>query len=1641
MSRARTSIMLVMALVASTFTFWPSAAQAVQANQLTVVSAVPQANTPDVNDGTVFSIGQVGNQVFLGGNFTSVSPHGQPGTTFTRNNILAFNPTTGVVDTGFVPTVNGEVDTIAPGPVAGQVYIGGSFTTVDGVAMRVALLNTSNGSIVSTWKPASINSAVTKVELANGMLFVGGSFTTAAGVAHNGLVALNSTTGKALTYANLAFTGHHNFGVNCTGTGCANGAVGIKAFDIDSSGQHMVIVGNFTSAGPQGGTASPRDQVALVDLTPGSAVLDSNWNTAAYTAACFTGAFDSYIRDVQFSPDGSYFVIAATGGSGQNLDGSNSSCDTAARFAITDTGNNVRPTWIDYTGQDSFWTVAVTGSAVYLGGHQRWVNNSKGFDFAGPGAVPRPGIVALSVTSGLPLAWNPGRSPRGGGARALLATSTGLWVGSDTDWIGNTQFLHKKVAFFPLAGGETLASDATPTLPGRVYTAGAFATPGSTNVLYRVDTGGPLIPAVDNGPDWQADQSDPSNLRNSGSNSAPYGPVDHVDGTVPASTPSSIFSSERWDPGSNNDGDEMHWAFPVPAGETVDVRLYFANRCTCTSGVNQRVFDVAVDGQTLLDHFDMVKAAGDQTGTMRDTVVTSDGEVEVDLTHEIENPAIDGIEIVKQSAPTAFPAALYRVNSGGGQINATDGSPANWLADNSDTVGTGTPVRSGGNVAGWADPWDGTRDAALPAFAPTQLFSSERWAPHSYTFPVDPGTPLTVHLFFANNCDCTSSATQRIFNVAIDGQSVMSDYDIVADVGNKVGEMKSFDVTAPASGQVTVDLTNGSADNAVINGIEVDQTAAAPVQPPGTTNVDRFSYRHFDGTTTGPSTSLNSGISWGSIRGAFTVNGEIVYGRPDGFLYERSFNGSTFGSEVKLDPYHDPFWDNVDTGSGQTYTGAMSDFANEIPSVTSMFFTKGRLFYTLAGDSAMHWRWFEPDSGTVGSDEFQTSDGMDWSHVAGAFLSGNTLYFADKPSGSLSSVGWDGSQATGSPTVVNTSTDWASRGIFMLADATNPNQSPNANFTATCSANNNACTIDASGSIDPDGSITDFTWNFGDGSPVDHHTDATPFSHNFGAPGNYTVSLTVTDNDGATNTETKHVVVGQVTPVPTFKGATASCSTGTVACGKSVTTSAPVPTQTASGDALLMFVSWANTADTVSVPASWHLLAKDVSSPLESDVFYKAATAGDISSTVPVTFSAAVKNSVTIADYSGANVSSIESFAKSADSTTASHTTPTAPVTVDGSLAVSYWTDRSGTTTGWSLPAGVQADATKIDTGTTFVTSALGHSTSLINSSAGTYGGKTATTNAASGKGAEWTILLAPSGSTANQSPTAAFSSNCGGLSCAFTSTGTNDPDGSISSYSWNFGDTTALGTTANPSHTYASAGTYHVTLTVTDNGGATGSVTHDVTVSAAATAIGFGGSDHADGVATSQTVHVPAGAGTGDALLLFESYGTPTVTTTTPSGWALVGTATKTNLVTNVYSRVASAADHGTAVTASFSASVHASLTVADYSHAALPAEANASTPASGTTAHTAPGLTGLSAGSWVLSWFADRSTTTTSWTGPSAETQRSTVFGTGANAVSAMLADSAGPVSGNYAAQTATTDATSGASVQWSVALSSTG
>lgn len=431
-----------------------------------IVSEVPAAKTPAANNGAVYGFAQVGGLMLAGGTFTSITPPG--GSAQARSYLVGFDAGTGALSSTFKPVLNGAVQSLQPGPTSNTVYVAGNFTTVNGkAASHVVLLDVNTGALVTSFKAATTNGVVNSIVRRGSRLYLGGNFTKAGGIAHGGLATVNASTGALDPFMNVQLSQRHND----TGSG-ALGAVGTKELAINAQGDRLAVLGNFKKA-----DGLSRDQLALVSLDGATATVTPDWATARYTPYCFNWAYDSYVRDVSFSPDGTWFVVTATGGHNTGT-----LCDTAARFETYTKSTTVEPTWVDDTGGDTLWSNTVTEQAVYVGGHQRWVNNPTGNDDAKPGAVARPGIAALDPDTGLPLAWNPGRNPRGAAAYVVYATSSGLWVGSDTDYIGDYRYRRPKIAFFPLAGGQPKASQTQNGLPGEVYLAGQFSAT-NTNAL------------------------------------------------------------------------------------------------------------------------------------------------------------------------------------------------------------------------------------------------------------------------------------------------------------------------------------------------------------------------------------------------------------------------------------------------------------------------------------------------------------------------------------------------------------------------------------------------------------------------------------------------------------------------------------------------------------------------------------------------------------------------------------------------------------------------------------------------------------------------------------------------------------------------------------------------------------------------------------------------------------------------------------------------------------------------------------------------------------------------------------------------------------------------------------------------------
>lgn len=447
------------------------------ADQTSVVSDDPVNNTPDVLDGNVNSVIQIGDKVYVGGVFKSVQERGST-TTIAKTNIFAFSAATGKLDPTFLPVLTGGgVDEILQAP-DGNLWIAGFFTKVNGLAktQKIAKINPTTGAVITTFKSPNPQGRVSDLQYANNTLYIGGLFRSFKASAGDLIAALDPTTGANKGTVDFAFANTFN-----------GGEVGIRAMDVSPNGQQMMIVGNFRNVSGQS-----RVQVARFDLNGGGDATLSSWNTTRFAAASAAN-FDTYVRDVDYSPNGAYYVIVTTGAftGGAN---SGTMCDAASRWESNATGAGQNPTWVAYTGGDTLTRVTITSAAVYVGGHMRWMNNPYASDKLGPGAVARTGLAALDPRNGTPLTWNPTRA-RGYGVFDFTVTSAGLWMGHDTNQVHAEP--RKRLAYFPLAGGTTIPPEVVGTLPGNAYLFGA----SNGNTVSRKSFNGSSVTSTASVPD------------------------------------------------------------------------------------------------------------------------------------------------------------------------------------------------------------------------------------------------------------------------------------------------------------------------------------------------------------------------------------------------------------------------------------------------------------------------------------------------------------------------------------------------------------------------------------------------------------------------------------------------------------------------------------------------------------------------------------------------------------------------------------------------------------------------------------------------------------------------------------------------------------------------------------------------------------------------------------------------------------------------------------------------------------------------------------------------------------------------------------------------------------------------------------
>ena len=416
------------------------------------------------------------------------------------------------------------------------------------------------------------------------------------------------------------------------------------------------------------------------------------------------------------------------------------------------------------------------------------------------------------------------------------------------------------------------------------------------------------------------------------------------------------------------------------------------------------------------------------------------------------------------------------------------------------------------------------------------------------------------------------------------------------------------------------------------------------------------------------------------------------------------------------------------------------------------------------------------------------------------------------PDGTVASYAWDfgdGNTATGPTTSASygvggtytitltvTDNEGATNSTTVDVDVSGtPNNSPVASFTSSTTSGTAPLTVsyDGSASADSDGTIAAYAWAFGNGQ---NGSGATPAAVTYTIPGVYTVKLTVTDNRGGKGNVTKTITVNPPANVPPVAHASATPSNGAT----------PFITQLSSAGS--------SDADGAITGYSWDLGNGDTSTSPNPSATYI------VTGTTAVDFTA----TLTVTDNDGASsvastvVHVLPPNAPPVPVIVATPTSGAAPLTVNVNGASS--TD-DGTIANYDWDWG---DASAHTSGATAATASHVYAQ-------GTYTLRLSVTD---DRGAvrSTTSTIVVSGSNVRPIaaitalPTAGFAP----LVVQLSSTGSNDPDGSIVKYSWSSGSgQTALGTSTQ--FTYPIAGTYTVTLTVTDNKGGTGTATEQINV------------------------------------------------------------------------------------------------------------------------------------------------------------------------------------------------------------------
>ena len=1174
-------------LIASSLSLLTAGA-AEAADSSSTVASTSALPTVQVN-GVVWSQVVVGNTVYVGGSFTTAQPAGAAAgvSTVARSNMLAYDLTTGRLIDGFAPVVNAQVRGLAASPDGTRIYAVGSFTTVNGVGKnRLVALDAATGAVITSFKP-TVNAQVLSVAATADAVYIGGGFTSVDSASRTRAAAVKASDGSILPWAPVV--PDHDVRALVVSPDSSKVVLGGSFLSLNGStspgrGSGMVDAVSGTTNLPWavGGLVyDAGDNSAIWSLsTDGTNIYGTGYVYGSLADGNLEGTFNASwnggtVNWVEDCHGDSYGASAMSGA--VYVVGHPHECATVGGYPQT------VPDWTFQRGiAFSTATTGTLGRNTY-GGY---------YDFAGqPAPTPLswyPDLTAGTFTGQSQAAWSVttakgyvllgGEFPSVNGTRQTgLVRFATRSVSPDTDGprLSASKFVPNVVS--DSAGTATLSwrsnyDRGDSSLTYEVYRNGNKTTPVYTTTgSSRIWFDRPTLSFTDSGLtpggtySYRLRAIDPSG-------NAVWG--DNVSVTVATGdTPVSAYDSAVVADGASNywrmaDASGSASAFDSAGADDLlsqgGVRFGAKGSLPSSPGGTAATFDGSSDGfassqtiqrgpqtfsvegwfRTTSTTGGVIAGFGDNKGTAKVATSSSyDRHIWMDGSGAVSFGVYDGnTETISTGGGLNDGKWHYAVGTlgAGGMQLFVDGRRVGTKADVTGAQDYDGYWRVGGDSTWSGDDWfDGDIDDV--AVYPTALSTA------------------TVKSHWSLSGASTAAP------VPSDGYGAAV-YGAYPDAYWRLDETGAATTAQDASGNGATGAYSGgvalggsgatpSGTSAALDGANGTIVGTQPVNDPETYSLElwfKTTTRSggrligFGNASSGPSSSydrqvwmLDSGqLEFGTWTGQTnTITSSKAYN--DGAWHQvvasQGANGlvlSVDGKSVGSNPQtaaqaYTGYWrvgaDN--TWGGNTSSG-LAGSVDEVAIYSSVL---------SSADVAAHYSLGSGAANQPPTAAFTTTA----SALAGSF---DASASAD-PDGSIASYAWDfGDDTTGTGpqashtyakagtytvTLVVTDDRGATASTTRQLAVTTPNQPPKASFTTT--ATTLTVAVDASATADADGTVASYAWGFGDGATGSGATA----SHTYARAGTYTVRLTVTDDQGATDTATHDVVVPAPNAAPT----------------------------------------------------------------------------------------------------------------------------------------------------------------------------------------------------------------------------------------------------------------------------------------------------------------------------------------------------------------------------------------------------------------------------------------------------------------------------------------------------------------------------